>query len=197
MLKGPEGNMRYRPLHAHLVARRCRLASLLATVYAVGPQTGQPPPLHHSACCCLLPVTLPFPCLVASHCALSLACCQSLCRFLGLLSANLQFARPVASHSTLSLPPVTLPFPWLVASHSTLPLACCQSLCSFLGFLSATLHNVRPGDSNIPSAFDLADLFWCVHTTQPVKLCSSHVTSFCSRSDAGSFLRVHPTISEP
>ena len=150
MLKGPEGNMRYRPLHAHLVARRCRMASLLATVYAVGPQTGQPPPLHHSACCCLLPVTLPFPCLVATHCALSLACCQSLCRFLGLLSANLQFARPVASHSSLSLPccqslslflgllPVILPFPWLAVSHSALSLAFCQQLCTMSDLVIVT-----------------------------------------------------------
>lgn len=40
VLKGPEGRMKYRPLHAHLVGRRCRMASLLGTVFAVGPQTG-------------------------------------------------------------------------------------------------------------------------------------------------------------
>lgn len=40
MLKGPEGVMKYRPLHAHLVGRRCRMATMLGQVYAIGPQTG-------------------------------------------------------------------------------------------------------------------------------------------------------------
>lgn len=40
VLKGPEGRMTYRPLHAQLVGRRCRMACTLATVYSVGPQTG-------------------------------------------------------------------------------------------------------------------------------------------------------------
>lgn len=40
VLKGPEGRMLYRPLHAQLVGRRCRMACTLATVYSVGPQTG-------------------------------------------------------------------------------------------------------------------------------------------------------------
>ncbi|KAL3144730.1 hypothetical protein ABBQ38_001851 [Trebouxia sp. C0009 RCD-2024] len=39
VLKGPQGRMQYRPLHAQLVGRRCRMACSLATVYAVGPQT--------------------------------------------------------------------------------------------------------------------------------------------------------------
>ena len=42
ILKGPEGRMKYRPLHAQLVARRCRMAAMLGTVYAVGPHTGTP-----------------------------------------------------------------------------------------------------------------------------------------------------------
>lgn len=40
VLKGPEGRMQYRPLHAQLVGRRCRMACTLATVYSVGPKTG-------------------------------------------------------------------------------------------------------------------------------------------------------------
>lgn len=52
VLKGPEGRMRYRPLHAQLVGRRCRMASMLATVYSVGPQTGTPPP-PALVCVCL------------------------------------------------------------------------------------------------------------------------------------------------
>ena len=40
VLKGPEGRMKYRPLHAQLVGRRCRMACTIATVYSVGPQTG-------------------------------------------------------------------------------------------------------------------------------------------------------------
>ncbi len=40
MMKGPEGVMKYRPLHAQLVGRRCRMATMLGHVYAIGPQTG-------------------------------------------------------------------------------------------------------------------------------------------------------------
>lgn len=50
VLKGPEGRMKYRPLHAQLVGRRCRMASMLATVYSVGPQTGTAP-LPQSVSC--------------------------------------------------------------------------------------------------------------------------------------------------
>lgn len=39
MMKGPEGGMKYRPLHAQLVGRRCRMATMLGHVYAIGPQT--------------------------------------------------------------------------------------------------------------------------------------------------------------
>jgi len=41
MMKGPEGGMKYRPLHAQLVGRRCRMATMLGHVYAIGPQTGR------------------------------------------------------------------------------------------------------------------------------------------------------------
>ena len=40
MMKGPEGGMKYRPLHAQLVGRRCRMATMLGHVYTIGPQTG-------------------------------------------------------------------------------------------------------------------------------------------------------------
>ena len=40
MMKGPEGGMKYRPLHAQLVGRRCRMATMLGHVYAIRPQTG-------------------------------------------------------------------------------------------------------------------------------------------------------------
>lgn len=40
VLKGPQGRMQYRPLHAQLVGRRCKMACTLAAVYSVGPQTG-------------------------------------------------------------------------------------------------------------------------------------------------------------
>lgn len=39
IMKGPEGGMKYRPLHAQLVGRRCRMATMLGHVYAIGPQT--------------------------------------------------------------------------------------------------------------------------------------------------------------
>lgn len=39
MVKGPEGGLRWRPLHAALVGRRCSMATLLGKLYAVGPQT--------------------------------------------------------------------------------------------------------------------------------------------------------------
>ena len=41
MVKGPEGGLRWRPLHAALVGRRCSMAALLGKLYAVGPQTGE------------------------------------------------------------------------------------------------------------------------------------------------------------
>ena len=41
MVKGPEGGLRWRPLHAALVGRRCSMATLLGKLYAVGPQTGE------------------------------------------------------------------------------------------------------------------------------------------------------------
>lgn len=40
MLKGPEGTLRYRPLHAHLVGRRCRMATILGSIFRLGPHTG-------------------------------------------------------------------------------------------------------------------------------------------------------------
>ncbi|DBA75736.1 TPA: hypothetical protein ACH3X1_010151 [Trebouxia sp. C0004] len=39
MMKGPEGGMKDRPLHAQLVGRRCRMATMLGHVYIIGPQT--------------------------------------------------------------------------------------------------------------------------------------------------------------
>ena len=48
MLKGPEGVMKWRPLHAHLVGRRCRMATMLGQVYAIGPQTGTLLLLYHT-----------------------------------------------------------------------------------------------------------------------------------------------------
>ncbi|DBA86391.1 TPA: hypothetical protein ACH3X2_005616 [Trebouxia sp. C0005] len=39
IMKGPQGDMKYRPLHAQLVGRRCRMATMLGHVFAIGPQT--------------------------------------------------------------------------------------------------------------------------------------------------------------
>lgn len=57
VLKGPQGRMQYRPLHAQLVGRRCRMACTLATVYSVGPQTGTLVASLYTSVCAFVPAS--------------------------------------------------------------------------------------------------------------------------------------------
>ena len=186
MLKGPEGKMRYRPLHAHLVARRCRMASMLGTVYAVGPQTGQPPAAAlalSSACCQLQHASF---CLLPDAARYAFACCQmqhacfcllpDAVRLLVLVArcSTLAFACCPSQHPCFCLLPVIVLFAWLATNDSALLLDCCEI--SALSFTVAT-------DSALPSACTLA------HAPSDVcmklSMRSNCVISFCSSTDLG------------
>ena len=90
MLKGPQGVMKYRPLHAQLVGRRCRMATMLGNVYSVGPQTGKLAFSSHPYVGCCVTLSMPcslhhllaaasMSCVQPSTCIVEHGCCCVLC----------------------------------------------------------------------------------------------------------------------